>query len=72
MIGPCDWTMVVEHIVLGFFAMCSAAFSAYLVHGQRRADRERRELNCEWCRAHHSRYRHVHEKDGGPIGPDGL
>lgn len=47
--GQCSNALLVEHIVLAFFAMVTTCFTAFLVHRRIRADRERRSMKCPEC-----------------------
>lgn len=68
----CSWQTTLNGIAIAFFGCVSTFLTAFLAHRRILADRERKNGGCKWCRAHHERYRHEHEQENGPIGPEGL
>lgn len=49
----CSTLLFVEHIVLGFFGMCSTVMCAFLVHRRIRADRAVAVNCCKLCKQRH-------------------
>lgn len=54
----CSTLVFVEHIVLGFFGMCSTVMGVFLVQRRIRADRLQAKAHCKRCEYHHGHSRH--------------
>lgn len=60
--ATCTLLTLIQHLVLGFFAMCTSLGTAFLVHRRIRADRERWALKCGECQAIQNRVAARHKK----------
>jgi hypothetical protein len=66
---PNSMLCTVERIALSVFPVVNTLLGAFLVARRVRADRERRVVECEWCRAHHKRFKDLHQIPRGQVRP---